>query len=103
VKNHISDLHQLGVVPLPANSDPLRNADAHARIKEPCSDTMEIGLNTDGQRIPQVAYITDGNHASHACGATTAWLAEGENLNEVLQFTPEEVLKTLVTQITCDI
>ena len=99
MEKHISNLQELGVRSLPANFGPLRNANANARIKGPCGDTMEIWLRIEGEYIKQATYITDGCHSSHACGAMTAWLAESKSLNEALQLTPEEVFKAAGEQV----
>jgi len=93
MEKHISNIHKLGVRPLPANFGPLRNANANARIKGPCGDIMEIWLRIDEQHIQQATYVTDGCHSSHACGAMTAWIAESKSLKEALNLTPEEILK----------
>jgi Mrp family chromosome partitioning ATPase/predicted Fe-Mo cluster-binding NifX family protein len=80
---------------LPAKFGPLKGAQANARLTGPCGDTMEFWLTIENGCVLQATFTTDGCHASIACGAMTAIMAEGKTLDTANQITPDQVLEAV--------
>jgi len=51
-------------------------------LKGPCGDAMEFYLVIEEGRITEIKYYTDGCHATRACAAMAAKLAEGKTVKE---------------------
>ena len=71
------------------------DADAHARVKGSCGDTMEIFLKLNGDRVTQASYVTDGCASSNVCGSFAAEAAIGRKADEVADITGESILNKL--------
>ena len=64
-------------------------------LKGPCGDAMEFYLVIDKDRITEIKYYTDGCHATRACVAMAAKLAEGKTIKEALSISAGEVIVRL--------
>jgi nitrogen fixation protein NifU and related proteins len=73
----------------------IENPDAHARIKGPCGDTMEIFLKFEQDRVKEAAYLTDGCASSTVCGSLAAEMAMGKDPDELSGITGETILNIL--------
>jgi NifU-like protein involved in Fe-S cluster formation len=77
---------------VPANFGPLRDANANARFKGPCGDTMEFWLRIEGGRVLNATFTTDGCDHSLRCGSAAATLAVGKTTAEATAITQADVL-----------
>ena len=68
---------------------------AHARVKGPCGDTMEIYLRFANDRVEEASFMTDGCGASTVCGSFAAELAIGRTAEELTDITGETILRRL--------
>lgn len=64
-------------------------------LKGPCGDAMEFYLVIDKDRIAEIKYFTDGCHATRACAAMAAKLAEGKTIKDALLVSAGEVIRRL--------
>jgi len=64
-------------------------------LKGPCGDAMEFYLVIEHGKITQIKYYTDGCHATRACAAMVAKLAEGKFIKEALSISAGEVITRL--------
>lgn len=64
-------------------------------LKGPCGDAMEFYLVIEQDRIVEVKYYTDGCHATRACAAMAAKLAEGKTITDALLVSAGKVIKRL--------
>jgi len=64
-------------------------------LKGPCGDAMEFYLVIEEGRITEIKYYTDGCHATRACAAMAAKLAEGRTIKEALLISAGEVIAEL--------
>jgi len=64
-------------------------------LKGPCGDAMEFYLVIEHGKITQIKYYTDGCHATRACAAMVAKLAEGKLIKEALSISAGEVITRL--------
>jgi nitrogen fixation NifU-like protein len=64
-------------------------------LKGPCGDAMEFYLVIDEDKIAEIKYFTDGCHATRACAAMAAKLAEGKTIKDALLVSPGEVIRRL--------
>jgi nitrogen fixation NifU-like protein len=77
----------------PKNFGPMRNASAHAKIKGPCGDTVEVWLDIGSNKIQQASFMTDGcAHSTHCCSEAVK-LTEGMRLEEAAELTQAQVLE----------
>ena len=79
----------------PRYRGPLDDADAHARVKGDCGDTMEIFLKFKDDRVSDAAYLTDGCGSSTVCGSFAAEMAIGRSPEELTDITGDAVLEKL--------
>ncbi len=79
----------------PRNYGPLANAEGHARVTGPCGDTMEFWLTARDGKVVEVTFTTDGCGSSRACGSMTTCLAEGRDIEEVMDLPQKDVLDAL--------
>lgn len=77
----------------PKNFGPMKDANAHARIKGPCGDTVEVWLDIGGKRIQKSSFMSDGCGYSQYCCSVAVKLAEGMRPEEAAQMTQEQVLE----------
>lgn len=68
---------------------------ASSYLEGPCGDAMEFYLVINKGRITEIKYYTDGCHATRACAAMAAKLADGKTLKEVLSISAGEVIAEL--------
>lgn len=64
-------------------------------LKGPCGDAMEFYLVIEKGRISEIKYYTDGCHATRACAAMAAKLADGKTVKEALLISAGEVITRL--------
>ena len=64
-------------------------------LKGPCGDAMEFYLVINKDKITEVKYYTDGCHATRACAAMAAKLADGKTIKEALSISAGEVIAKL--------
>lgn len=64
-------------------------------LKGPCGDAMEFYLVIEKGRISEIKYYTDGCHATRACAAMAAKLADGKTVKEALLISAGEVIARL--------
>lgn len=78
---------------VPENFGPLRDADANARFKGPCDDTMEFWMRIIENQIVFTTFTTDGCYYSMLCGSVAALMLENLTIEEALKITQDDVLK----------
>lgn len=76
----------------PKNFGPMKDASAHAKIKGPCGDTVEVWLRIDGGRIRKASFLSDGCAHSVACCSTAVRMAEGMRQEEAAEISQESIL-----------
>lgn len=64
-------------------------------LKGPCGDAMEFYLVIEKDKITEIKYYTDGCHATRACAAMVATLAEGKTVKEALSISAGKVIAEL--------
>jgi nitrogen fixation NifU-like protein len=64
-------------------------------LKGPCGDAMEFYLVIDKDKITEIKYYTEGCHATRACAAMAAKLAEGKTIKKALLISAGEVIARL--------
>ncbi len=64
-------------------------------LKGPCGDEMEFYLVIENDKITEIKYFTDGCHATRACAAMAAKLAEGKTVKQALEISAGEVIAKL--------
>ena len=79
----------------PKNFGPMRDASAHATVKGPCGDTVEVWLRIDGGKIRRGSYMSDGCGYSNHCCSVAVKLAEGMRPEEAVVMPPELVLDAI--------
>jgi nitrogen fixation NifU-like protein len=79
----------------PRNLGRMPEPDTHAIVCGWCGDTMEIYLRLDGERIKEIAFMTDGCGSAVACGSMLTRLVQGTSLKEADRITPEDLLAAL--------
>ena len=79
----------------PRNLGRMPEPDAHAIVRGCCGDTMEIYLRLNGERITEIAFMTDGCGSAVACGSMLTRLVQGKSLEEAGRVTPEDLLTAL--------
>lgn len=76
----------------PKNLGPMRGASAHAKIKGPCGDTVEVWLDIGSNTIQRATFMSDGCAYSVHCCSVAAKLSEGMQLEAAAKLTQEQVL-----------
>ena len=66
----------------PRNLGAMLASDAHAAVRGPCGDTMEVFLRLNGSRIEAAAFMTDGCGPTVACGSMLTTMVQGKTLDE---------------------
>lgn len=79
----------------PLYRGPLADADAHARVKGSCGDSMEIFLKFENDRVCDAAYLTDGCGSSTVCGSFAAEMTIGKTPDELTEITGDAILDKL--------
>lgn len=75
----------------------LRPADGYGRRTGDCGDTVEMFIVLDGARIRSVGYDCQGCLNTNACANSVAHWAEGKNIDNAWQITPQTVVDDLET------
>jgi len=70
----------------------MEDADAFARLKGSCGDTMEMYLKFNGDHVERVSYVTDGCGSSSVAASFTAELAMGRNADQIFDISGADVL-----------
>jgi nitrogen fixation NifU-like protein len=60
-----------------------------------CGDTMQYFLRLDGERIDEIAFVTDGCGPTIACGSMLARMAEGRSLDDAAAIEAAELITAL--------
>lgn len=71
----------------------MRDADGLATVLGDGGNCMEVYLKFRDNRVEKASYVSDGGSASCLCGSSTAELAIGKTLHELLQIKASDVLK----------
>jgi len=79
----------------PKNLGRMSVPDARGIVHGWCGDTMEVYLRLNGDRIREVAFMTDGCGPTVACGSMLTTMARGMSLEEAGQITPQDLLAAL--------
>jgi len=64
-------------------------------LRGPCGDAMEFYLVIEHGQIAEIKYYTDGCHATRACAAMVAKLAEGKFIKDALSISAGEIITRL--------
>jgi nitrogen fixation NifU-like protein len=73
----------------------INNPDGYGRITGSCSDTMQIFLKFENDKVKEASFQTDGCASIMVCGSFAAELALGKSPDEILDITGEAILKKL--------
>jgi len=74
---------------------PMENPDGYAKVRGECGDTMQMFLRTDGERVVDASYLTDGCGSSAVAASFAAELAIGKDYTAILDMTGDDVLNHL--------
>jgi NifU-like protein involved in Fe-S cluster formation len=72
---------------------PIKNPDGHAKMTGSCGDTMELELKFKGAMVADYYLWTDGCSISKMCLATTASLARGKTVEELVAIDKAAILE----------
>lgn len=75
----------------------LENPDGYGKRTGECGDTVEMFIIVDGDQIRSVSINTQGCMNTNACANTVACMAEGKQIDEAWEITPENVAEFLET------
>jgi nitrogen fixation NifU-like protein len=75
----------------------LQNPDGYGKRTGKCGDTVEMFLCIKNGCVQTVSFDTDGCIDTNACANTVSHLAEGQNIKQAWEITPEEVIDYLET------
>lgn len=73
----------------------LPDADGVGRLTGSCSDTIEISLTIDDQRIVTGGFFSDGCGASQVCASVAVELAVGQGVEAAYDITDADILALL--------
>ncbi len=73
----------------------MANPTVSVKIKGPCGDEMEFYLLIEKDIIEEIRYYTEGCAITKACGAMTAILSRGKNIEKAMSISAGQVLKKL--------
>jgi nitrogen fixation NifU-like protein len=79
----------------PRNAGSLDGADAHALVRGPCGDNMEMWLKARDGIIKNITFWTDGCGATIACGSVVTEMAMGKTLGEALAISAGVIVDSL--------
>jgi len=79
----------------PRNLGRMPEPDARGIVHGWCGDTMEIYLRLNGERIREIAFMTDGCGPSVACGSMLTAMVQGMSLEEAGEIKPQDLLAAL--------
>jgi len=72
-------------------------SDGHGRKTGECGDTVEMFLSMANDCIKHVSFVVEGCRNTHACANTVAYLAEGKEIDDAWEISPENVIQFLET------
>jgi nitrogen fixation protein NifU and related proteins len=75
----------------------IEHPDGHGKRTGDCGDTVEMFLTTHEGRIQSVSFQTDGCMNTNACANTVGELAEGKNVEDAWEITPDDIVNYLET------
>ena len=79
----------------PKNQGAMLEPNAHAIVRGPCGDTMEISLRLRRSQIQAAAFMTDGCKPAVACGSVLTTMVQGMTLEEAGKIEPQDVIAAL--------
>jgi nitrogen fixation NifU-like protein len=79
----------------PRNVGGMEGADAHALVRGPCGDNMEMWLKARDGVIKNLTFWTDGCGATIACGSIITELAKSKKLGEALAISSDVIVDSL--------
>lgn len=82
--------HEVTIDPMGRMNDP----DGSAWVKGICGDTMEFYLVIENSVITEAWYYTDGCESSRYCGSTAARMAKNKTIDEVLEISPAQIIRS---------
>ena len=80
----------------------LNDPDASASVTGACGDTMKFYLVIKDGLVSDIKFHADGCGFTAACGAVTAFLADGRRIEEAMFISPGLILKTLGGKVPAD-
>jgi nitrogen fixation NifU-like protein len=92
--------HSLNYLEMAFRSDRnevIDNPDGHGKKTGDCGDTVEMFIVVSGNIVKHVSFLIEGCRNTNACANTVAFLAEGKQVDEAWDITPEAVIKFLET------
>ena len=75
----------------------VERSDGRGRKTGDCGDTVEMFLSMESDCIKHVSFVVEGCRNTHACANTVADLAEGKEIDDAWEITPENVIQFLET------
>jgi nitrogen fixation protein NifU and related proteins len=69
--------------------------DGYGKKTGQCGDTVAMYLSFAGDQLFTVNFEINGCLHTHACANTVAYLAEGKNLDQAWDITPDDVIEYL--------
>ena len=75
----------------------IKDPDGYGKRTGNCGDTVEMFLIVRQNRILSVSFNTSGCINTHACANCVAFFAEGKNISEAWEITPEKIIDYLET------
>jgi nitrogen fixation NifU-like protein len=79
----------------PIHMGRMTDPDGAAMVRGACGDTMEIYLHIVDQTVSEVLFHTSGCGVTQACGSALAKLVRGRNINDILKFSPQDIIDEL--------
>ena len=79
----------------PKNVGEIENPDGEGTITGSCSDTLEISLKVDHDRIVDIRFLTDGCGALIACGSVLTELTKGKTIEEASGIKDQDIMLVL--------
>jgi nitrogen fixation NifU-like protein len=79
----------------PRNVGSMEGADAHALVRGPCGDNMEMWLKARDGVVKNLTFWTDGCGATIACGSVATEMGKGKTLGEALAISAEVITRSL--------
>ncbi|HGY11635.1 MAG TPA: iron-sulfur cluster assembly scaffold protein [Desulfobacterales bacterium] len=90
-------LHYLEMAFRSDKREVISHPDGYGKRTGQCGDTVEMFLAVRNEKIESVSFQTDGCVNTNACANTVAYLAEGKNIDQAWEISPEEVIDYLGT------
>ena len=80
----------------PRNFKKIENPNGYAKVKGPCSDTMEMFIKIKEEKISECAFQTDGCGTTLVCGSIATELAKDKSFIQALaSVSSGEILENL--------